>query len=245
MIYLIIGRIASGRHYLADILKNNLPANEKDNELVLNAVHDSDTVVQNNVIITAPDRFRKIAAADPGEMFILIHVEAEDIDRRIKYVHSAEKKIKADEAFDAANSAENALYDDFDIFMHDLMHANGNIDDFPANITRCCHYVNDYSPETAIIHADNIVKDNMLNKEVAAIVTELHSKGLIQGKTNSERLSVTTSTDTKLVNASYFAELILTDDSVFADTMKIWLVTKNGNLTANDSVINHTGNTGT
>ena len=238
MIYLIIGRFASGRHYLADILKNNLPENKTANADVMDAICEGDIVIQNNIIITSPDRYSNITESDPGEAFAIIHVESDDMDRKLNYVKNAEKKIKAEELFDAENDKENQAYVDFELMLHDVLHANGSINALPANVTRCYHYVNDYSPNTAVTNADNIFKENLLNRKVTEIIETLHSKGLIQGKTDSDRLSVAANDgSTKLVSASYFAELISENADVFANTMKMWLVARDDDLTPDEALI--------
>lgn len=235
MIYLIIGRFASGKHYLADILKENLPAEPTNNADVIDALCDGDIVVQNNIIITSPERFSNIAEADPDEAFAIIHVEADTIKRKCNYVKTYENKLKGENEFNNASDAEDTSQTDFELMMHDILHTNSSTASLPSNITRCYHYVNDFTPETAVTNADNIVKDDLLNRKIAEIIAELHAQGLVQGKTDSDRLAVS---GNKLVSPSYFSELIVNDDTSFANIMKMWLMVKDKDLKPNTTIIN-------
>lgn len=228
MIYLLIGRFASGRRYMADLLKNEIKPNKTTNEKVLSVLDDTDAIVQNNILIIQPNKLSAIAEADPSEAFEIIHVEADDMDRKLNYVKHQEKKIKAEKEFDRIDEDEDAMYCKFEDIMHQLR--IGSYDEIPSNVTRCYHYVNEYSPTTSQTFADDVIMSYNLNKRISEIIIELNAANLLQNKhekDTSGMLYIKQNDGTEhAVNATFFAELILDNNDNFSSIMKHWLIYK-------------------
>lgn len=215
MIFLIAGRVGSGKHHLANLLKQN--------GMTESAVVDGDiTDMTANLCIVTPDDIYTITEKHPDTAFKLIYLHAEDIERRFNYVKHEEKKIEAEQRFveidDNEDFAHSELEDKIKVIDDDDM------DWIPDNLVGIYRYANDYSENDINTYANALLRDNKLHNRLVSIITYLAKKGVISfDETDKKKVVATFKDGSKTISIDYFADLLTSQEKTFSEFMKMYL----------------------
>lgn len=217
MIYLVSGRVGSGKTTFADLLvRKGLP----------------ETTLFNGDIADMTAKFCQVSPADtmdivrkhPNTAFKLINIDACDMDRRLNFVKPESDKIKAEIQFDKLDKAERKEYDDFEEKLR-IIAEDDDIDWMPENLVGIYNYVNDGKSDLDS-YADEIVKLNKLHNRVVSIIEYLADNGVIT-RYESDSKCVKVVNEKGYAPIDCFADVLLGNDKRFAEFMRVYMTVAN------------------
>lgn len=213
MIYLVSGRVGSGKTTFADLLvRKGLP----------------ETTLLDGDIADMTAKFCQVSPADitnivrkhPNTAFKLINIDACDMNRRINFVKPESDKIKAELRFNELDKAERKEYDDFEEKIR-IISESDDIDWIPENLVGIYNYVNDDKSDLDA-HANQLVKLNKLHNRVVSVLEYLANNGIIT-RDESDSKCVKVNNEKGYAPIDCFADVLLGNDKRFAELMRVYM----------------------
>jgi guanylate kinase len=178
-------------------------------------------VMNSDIYIIDPNGIDVLVKNMPEEVFHLIYVEADTLNRRIHAVKRAKDKIKEEEIFNQRDIAEDEQFSEFEEKLESLT-------DKPLadNITLVYNFENDYDPEEAKKFVKTVLAVRKLHNKVTEIVKNAAELGMLEKSPDDNSLLAATTADDKVryVTQEHFADLLTSNTQVFGKFMQDYLI---------------------
>lgn len=133
MIYLLTGRVGTGKSFLLAHASSHLIARDYTNENIEDYSVIKDDIKMFNTLVVRPSQINRIAQACPDEVFHLITLVADPDDRKLN-------SMRDEDDFNKADKIEKDLYDKLE-----KCHNDRNYNEFQSNIYAFHVHYNDFS----------------------------------------------------------------------------------------------------